>query len=133
MPQSSSSVLKPNQRVALQLIASGLSRKYVATKLQIDPATLSRWRRQPEFQRELDEMLATCERESVETFRATKIAAVERLASLINSANQKVALQAIGLVLSKTDLQAVTWVDPDSHEARSKRQFDKILDQLLAP
>ena len=41
--------LNENQLLAVQLVASGLSGKEIAKKLNIQPETLSRWKNEPEF------------------------------------------------------------------------------------
>ena len=96
MPQSTATTaLSAKQANAVKLIALGWTRNLVATELDIDPGTLSRWRRQPVFQQQVSKLLDQSEREAVESFRAIKLKAVEKLAVLINSQNSRVALRAL--------------------------------------
>lgn len=132
MPQSTApTALNAKQANAVQLIAIGWTRNRVATHLGIDPGTLSRWRRQPVFQQEVAKLLNQSERESVESFRAIKLKAVERLSALVDSPNQTVALRAIEMVMSRIDLTVVSTA-AKSHEERSNEQFDKIFEELCA-
>ena len=131
-PTPAPTVLNPAQALSVQLIAQGMTRKHVAAQLGIDPGTLSRWRRLPAFQQELAKLLDQSEREAVESFRAVKLMAVERLASLLSSPTPMVALKAVDMVLSRTDLSSKAAASTDSYQQRSDAQFDKILDELLA-
>lgn len=132
MPQfTATTALSANQANAVQLIALGWTRIRVANHLGIDPGTLSRWRRMPLFQQKLGKLLEQSERECVDSFRAIKSIAVERLGALLNSPNQTVALKAIELVISKTDLceKNVALIDP--YAEREKAHWNGILDDLL--
>lgn len=132
MPQSTATTtLSAKQANAVQLIALGWTRNRVAIQLGIDPGTLSRWRRQPAFLHEVAKLLDECERESVESFRAIKLKAIERLSALVDSSNQTIALRAIEMVVSRTDLQSTAIPIPNSYEGKSNDQFDRILDDLL--
>lgn len=133
MPQVTAAIaISAKQANAVQLIALGWTRNRVATQLGIDPGTLSRWRRQPAFQQEVSKLLDQAERDSVESFRAIKLKAVERLSVLVDSPNQTVALRAIEMVMSRTDLTVVPIGAAKSHDERLNDHFDKILDELLA-
>lgn len=124
-------VLSPKQLLAVQLIAQGLTRKRVASQLEMDPGTLSRWRRHTTFKHELAMLLEQSETDCIETFRATKLLAVERLTALVNSPNPTVALKAVDLVLQRTNLSVATGAPAKSYRERSDAQFERILDELL--
>lgn len=115
----------------MQLIALGNSRGDIAVQLAIDPATLSRWRRLPSFQQELGKLLEQGERETIESFRAIKLKAMERLSDILASPNQTVALKAIELVLSKIELPVAAVLPAEHYKQRSISQFDSILEDLL--
>jgi len=133
MPQVTAAIaISAKQANAVQLIALGWTRNRVATQLGVDPGTLSRWRRQPAFQQEVAKLLDQAERDSVESFRAIKLKAVERLSVLVDSPNQTIALRAIEMVMSRTDLTVLPVAISKSHEERLNDHFDKILDELLA-
>lgn len=132
MPQvTAATAISAKQVNAVQLIALGWTRNRVATQLGIDPGTLSRWRRQPAFQQEVSKLLDQAERDSVESFRAIKLKAVERLSVLVDSPNQTVALRAIEMVMSRIDLTEVPTALAKSQDDRINDHFDKILDDLL--
>jgi hypothetical protein len=57
---------------------------------------------------------------------------VERLSVLVDSPNQTVALRAIEMVMSRTDLTVIPLAMGKSHEERINDQFDKIIEDLLA-
>lgn len=123
--------LNVNQAMAVQLIAQGMRRNAIASQLSIDPGTLSRWRRIPIFQEELDKLLAQMERDCIDSFRAVKSIAIERLAALLNSPNQAIALKAIELVISKTELNKEKLPVASSYGARETAHWNGILDELL--
>lgn len=127
MPQSTgATALSAKQANAVQLIALGWSRNQVATHLGIDPGTLSRWRRLPAFQQEIAKLLEQAELDSVESFRAIKLKAVERLSGLVDSPDQKVALRAIEMIVSRIDLAMSPVNSTDSHDERTNKMLDRI-------
>lgn len=128
---TATTALSAKQANAVQLIALGWTRNRVATQLGIDPGTLSRWRRQLAFQQEVGKLLNQAERDSVESFRAIKLKAVERLSSLVDSPNQTVALRAIEMVMSRIDLAIVPVAIAKSYEERSNDQFESLLEELM--
>ncbi|WP_177219022.1 hypothetical protein [Polaromonas sp. OV174] len=129
MPQNSK--LNVKQIQAVQLTAQGMRCNLVATQVGIDPGTLSRWRRMPSFQQELSKLLEQSERECVDSFRAIKTIAIERLAALLDSKNQTIALKAIELVLSKIDLRSAKVPPTDPYSELEKAHWNSILDELL--
>ena len=127
MPQvTATTALTAKQANAVQLIALGWSRSRIATHLEIDPGTLSRWRRHPVFRLEVASLLEESESVMVDAFRATKLKAVERLTVLVDSPNQTVALRAIELILSRTNLSAQL-----PRGGSSDRPFDAILERYF--
>ena len=128
---SQNSKLNVKQAQAVQLIAQGMKRQLIATQLGVDPGTLSRWRQMPSFQEELKDLLEQIERDCVDSFRAIKAIAIERLAAPLNSQNQTVALKAIELVISKTELRETKVLPVDPYAEREKAHWNGILDDLL--
>jgi len=94
--------LTPKQRAAARLLASGESGIETAKTLKIDPATLSRWRGLPDFERLSETYLATFEQEGVKRLKALKGKAVEKLADLLNHPNANVALKAAEAILNRS-------------------------------
>ena len=60
-----------------------------------------------------------------ESFRAIVFKAVERLSAMVDSPNQTVALRAIEMVMSRTDLTVVPVAVAKAHEERLNDQFEK--------
>lgn len=119
--------LTPKQRIAVQLIAMGWSRGRVATQLKVDPATVSHWRRTAIFQAELEAAIVRGEQECVQTLRALKAAAVERLADLMESPQPSAALKAVEIVLARQDVRSETGnAKPDPSNAF----FEEAIRQL---
>lgn len=85
----------------------------------------------PSFQQELSKLLEQSERECVDSFRAIKTIAIERLAALLDSKNQTIALKAIELVLSKIDLRSAKVPPTDPYSELEKAHWNSILDELL--
>ena len=94
--------LNTRQRKAAQLLASGLTRNETAKRLGVNPATLSLWRRNPAFHNQIESLLATQDKESIQALYALKLRAIERLSSLLDSRTPMVALRAADLILQKT-------------------------------
>lgn len=67
----------------------------------------------------------------MDTFRASRIAAFDRLSSLVASSNQSVALKAIGLIVSKNPMKLPENDAPDFLAQKEKSHWDKILQEIL--
>lgn len=93
--------LNIRQRLAAQFLAAGLTRDQTAKRIGIDPTTLSKWRRIPEFEEHINGLLAQHERDSAQTLLALKLKAIERLSDLLGSTNDSVALRAIEVVFKQ--------------------------------
>ena len=98
--------LTPKQRAAARLLASGESGIETAKALKIDPATLSRWRGLPDFERLSESYLSSFEQEGIKRLQALKGRAVEKLADLLNHPNANVALKAAEAILNRSPLPA---------------------------
>lgn len=99
--------LTAKQRQAVQLIAQGFSRTAIAQMVGVDPGTLSRWRRLPDFESDVNDLLQETEREVAQTLSAVRLAAAERLCLLIQSPYSNVALKAVTFVLARMPPEAV--------------------------
>lgn len=58
--------------------------------------------------------------------------AQNRLGALVNSPNLTVALKAVDMVLTHTDLKIPTFAPGKSYAERSDDQLDSILEELMA-
>jgi hypothetical protein len=129
--------LDPRKRRAAQFLANGLSRNETAKRLGINPATLSLWRRNPEFTNYIDSLLGTQDKESIQALYALKQRAVEKLGTLLDSKIPAVALRAADLILQKT-LTTFSAPTVDELSAASKaweimqKELEKISQQAYA-
>ena len=130
MPHNGKS-LTPSQRLAVQLIAQGVSIAKVSSQLQVDPATLSRWRRLPGFKEEINAALCFGEQESLDALRATRNAATDRLCALVASHDPKIALKAIEVIFSKVTVSSLSIPPRDPLAEREKDHWSKMLATML--
>jgi DNA-binding transcriptional regulator YdaS (Cro superfamily) len=130
MPPNATAMLTPKKSKAVQLIARGCPRKDVAAQIGVDPATLSRWRRDPVFRKEIERLIGLSEDESTQAMRGIRLAAVERLSSLIDSAQPSVALRAVELALCRKELLQPTSVTPKPEADAGSALFEQVLGEL---
>ena len=110
----------------MQLIANGLSRGAVAYALNVNGSTVSRWRAENEFAKALESALGRAEAESSDTLRALSIVAADRIASLIRSEDDPVALRALSIFYARRSVPAV------SNETAPVSESDRLMDEALA-
>lgn len=91
--------LNIRQRLAAQLLSSGMTVEATAKRVGIDRTTLSKWRKNSNFNEYISALLAQNEHDAAQTLQALKLKAIERLSDLIDSKNHSVALRAIEAVL----------------------------------
>jgi transposase-like protein len=94
--------LSAKQRVAAAMLAGGATGRDTASKVGVSEDTVSRWRRIPEFQSVVVQLIRGAEEAALERLHALRLGAVERLGELIASKNEIVALRAITEVLDRT-------------------------------
>ena len=69
--------LNENQLLAIPLVAQGVSGKNVAKKIQVTEETVSRWKKLPEFQAEVNALLKECRDETQYKLRSLVNTALE--------------------------------------------------------
>ena len=69
--------LNENQLLAIPLVAQGVSGKDIANKLNVAKETISRWRKLPEFQAEVNALLKECRDETQHKLRSLVNTALE--------------------------------------------------------
>ena len=72
-----STKLNQNQLLAIPLVAQGVSGKNVAKKIQVTEETVSRWKKLPEFQAEVNALLKECRDETQHKLRSLVNTALE--------------------------------------------------------
>jgi len=91
-----STKLNQNQLLAIPLVAQGVSGKDIASKLKVTKETVSRWKKLPEFQAEVNILLKECRDETQHKLRSIVNASLEIIrAELENELSE----QRVGIAL----------------------------------
>lgn len=94
--------LKPQQIIAINLLAQGHSQKQVAEELEITPQTMSAWVKQPDFKAELRDLSSELCDTTVSRMFSLRVQATERLAQILDTGAPNEQLNAIRIVLGAT-------------------------------
>ena len=105
--------LNENQLLAIPLVAQGVSGKNVAKKIQVTEETVSRWKKLPEFQAEVNALLKECREETQHKLRSLVNTALEVIKDELENKNSDqqitiadlsgVAIQDIMIAKAVTD------------------------------
>ena len=82
-----STKLNQNQLLAIPLVAQGVSGKNVAKKIQVTKETVSRWKKLPEFQAEVNALLKECRDETQHKLRSLVNTALEVIKDELDDKN----------------------------------------------
>ena len=82
-----STKLNQNQLLAIPLVAQGVSGKNVAKKIQVTEETVSRWKKLPEFQAEVNALLKECRDETQHKLRSLVNTALEVIKDELENKN----------------------------------------------
>ena len=82
-----STKLNQNQLLAIPLVAQGVSGKNVAKKIQVTEETVSRWKKLPEFQAEVNVLLKECRDETQHKLRSLVNTALEVIKHELENSN----------------------------------------------
>ena len=82
-----STKLNQNQLLAIPLVAQGVSGKNVAKKIQVTEETVSRWKKLPEFQAEVNALLKECRDETQHKLRSLVNTALEVIKDELENSN----------------------------------------------
>jgi transposase-like protein len=99
--QKPANELTPKMRIVASLLATGLSGRQACNEAELDPSTLSQWRKLPAFQAYMNDLTMELEREGFEQLQALQARAIEKLGSLLESPNDGVALKAAEAILNR--------------------------------
>ena len=106
--------LKKKQLEAARLIAEGnLTQREIAKKLNIAELTISRWKKQEEFQRAIDDFTAEMKRDIERKLMGMSSKALRELDKLLSARSEMVRLQAIKDVLDRLDIKPADKQDID--------------------
>jgi len=84
-----STKLNENQLLAIPLVAQGVSGKNVAKKIQVTEETVSRWKKLPEFQAEVNALLKECRDETQHKLRSLVNIALEVVREDLENTNSE--------------------------------------------
>ena len=91
-----STKLNQNQLLAIPLVAQGVSGKKISKTLKITEETVSRWKQQPEFKAEVNQILKECREETQHKLRSIVNTSLEIIkAELENDLSE----QRVGIAL----------------------------------
>ena len=84
-----STKLNQNQLLAIPLVAQGVSGKNVAKKIQVTEETVSRWKKLPEFQAEVNKLLKEYREETQHKLRSLTNIALEVVREDLENTNSE--------------------------------------------
>lgn len=114
--------LNSQKQKAALLIASGERLQNVAETVKVTPATISNWRKLPEFRAQVNSIQRELLKTSVSKLTCMSVSAMDRVEALIKSDNEKISLEACKLIMSANGLVGDTegsliryslWVDSE--------------------
>lgn len=118
--------LTPRQLDALQLIAAGQSQRQAAKAVGVSPQTMTAWRHLPEFENQLEALMAQAQAETLTMLRGQRIKALETINHLMDSAPAATRLQA-----ARTVLEASATLPPLPPVQTHPAPHDELRDALI--
>lgn len=94
--------LSPKQLTAVQLLAGGMSGAAICDHLDVNPGTLVRWRKLPDFESHLAGLLTQLGNEATTALRALRGRAVEKIGSLLDCGAAHIEIRAAATILEMT-------------------------------
>ena len=122
--------LKENQLFAIPLVAQGVSGKDIAKTLKITEETVSRWKQQPEFKAEVNQLLKECRDDTQHRLRSIVNKSLEILINELGNDNSDVRVNLALKVLQNMKLNNYLFEDIGSSNPEIVRK--KISDQEFA-
>lgn len=95
--------LTEKQRAVARALASGVSGSAACSEYKINEVTLYRWRKLPQFQILITELIEGFDRQAMQSLQSLRSKAVARLGDLLRSHNPTVALRAAEAILTRTE------------------------------
>lgn len=106
--------LTKKQLEAAKLIAEGyLTQREIAERLDVREETISRWKRQEEFQKAIEDFTAEMMKDLERKLMSMAPEALRQLQKLLNAKSELVRLQAIKDVLDRLDIKPADKQDID--------------------
>ena len=118
-----STKLNENQLLAIPLVAQGVSGKDIANKLNIAKETISRWKKIPEFQAEVNALLKECRDETQHKLRSLVNTALEVVKEELENTNsdQRITIALKILQNMKLNTYCLLYTSPSPRDKRQSR------------
>ena len=114
-----STKLNQNQLLAIPLVAQGVSGKNVAKKIQVTEETVSRWRKLPEFQAEVNSLLKECRDETQHKLRSLVNTALEVIKDELENKNSEQRITIALKILQNMKLNTYLYEEIGSSKAEN--------------
>ena len=114
-----STKLNENQLLAIPLVAQGVSGKNVAKKIQVTEETVSRWKKLPEFQAEVNALLKECRDETQHKLRSLVNTALEVIKDELENKNSEQRITIALKILQNMKLNTYLYEEIGSSKAES--------------
>ena len=111
--------LNQNQLLAIPLVAQGVSGKNVAKKIQVTEETVSRWKKLPEFQAEVNALLKECREETQHKLRSLVNTALEVVKDELENKNSEQRITIALKILQNMNLNTYLYEEIGSSKAES--------------
>ena len=114
-----STKLNQNQLLAIPLVAQGVSGKNVAKKIQVTEETVSRWKKLPEFQAEVNALLKECRDETQHKLRSLVNTALEVIKDELENSNSDQRITIALKILQNMKLNTYLYEEIGSSKAEN--------------
>ena len=114
-----STKLNENQLLAIPLVAQGVSGKNVAKKIQVTEETVSRWKKLPEFQAEVNALLKECRDETQHKLRSLVNTALEVIKDELENKNSDQRITIALKILQNMKLNTYLYEEIGSSKAEN--------------
>ena len=114
-----STKLNQNQLLAIPLVAQGVSGKNVAKKIQVTEETVSRWKKLPEFQAEVNALLKECRDETQHKLRSLVNTALEVVKDELENKNSEQRITIALKILQNMKLNTYLYEEIGSSKAEN--------------
>ena len=111
--------LNENQLLAIPLVAQGVSGKNVAKKIQVTEETVSRWKKLPEFQAEVNALLKECREETQHKLRSLVNTALEVVKDELDNKNSDQRITIALKILQNMKLNTYLYEEIGSSKAEN--------------
>jgi len=129
-----STKLNQNQLLAIPLVAQGVSGKNVAKKIQVTEETVSRWKKLPEFQAEVNALLKECRDETQHKLRSLVNLALEVVREDLENTNSEQRLATALKIIQNMKLNTYLYeeIGPSKAEnVKSKMWNDDFAEKFI--